>query len=134
VAQITGPNYNSDLGAYKLGYNAGLTFGVPFNTGNMFFIAPELLYNRKDYEIESSRTSGLASGMSKVAYEQQRGLHYLNGPIPAKCMIKGLILEIDPQVSDLFGSKTKQQTTTKYAKGDKVQGRRQQRFSRLHRH
>lgn len=119
VSQITGPNYSSDLGDYKLGYNAGLTFGVPFNTGNTFFIAPELLYNRKGYEIQSTQTSGLAAGVSKVEYEQQRVLHYLDVPILARFKVKGLILEIGPQVSYLFGSKTKQQTTTKYTNGDK---------------
>ncbi|WP_046246166.1 porin family protein [Hymenobacter terrenus] len=119
VSQITGPNYNTDLGSYKLGYNAGISFSVPLSSDGFFSIAPELLYNRKGYEIESTQTNNLAAGVSKVEFEQQRVLHYLDVPILARINAGGLFFELGPQVSYLFGSKNKQQTTTKFTNGDK---------------
>jgi hypothetical protein len=50
-----------------------------------------------------------------VEQEQQRVLHYLDVPILAKINAGGLFFELGPQVSYLFGSKTKSQTTVKYA-------------------
>lgn len=119
VSQITGPNFSTDLGAYKLGYNAGIGTSFPITSDGFVSIAPELLYNRKGYEIKSKQTSGLASGVSSVTFEQQRVLHYLDVPILAKINAGGLFFELGPQVSYLFGSKTKQQTTTKYTAGGK---------------
>ncbi|TGE26204.1 porin family protein [Hymenobacter metallicola] len=119
VTQITGSNYNSEIGSYKLGYNAGLSFSLPVSSDGFFSIAPELLYNRKGYEIQSTQKSGLPAGVAKVETEQQRVLHYLDVPVLAKINAGGLFFELGPQVSYLFGSKVKQQTTTKYTNGDK---------------
>ena len=123
VSQITGPNFSSDLGDYKLGYNAGISASLPISSDGFFSLAPELLYNRKGYEIKSKQSSGLPSGVSSLEFEQQRVLHYLDVPILAKINAGGLFFELGPQVSYLFGSKNKQQTTTKYSSGakDKVE-------------
>jgi hypothetical protein len=119
VSQITGPNFNSDLGSYKLGYNVGIGTSFPISSDGFFSIAPELLYNRKGYEIESKQTANLPAGTSSVEFEQQRVLHYLDVPILAKINAGGLFFELGPQVSYLFGSKNKQQTTTKFTNGGK---------------
>ncbi|ALW83949.1 hypothetical protein AUC43_01840 [Hymenobacter sedentarius] len=119
VSQITGPNFSSDLGDYKLGYNAGITANVPISSDGFFSLQPELLYNRKGYEIKSKQTSNLPSGVSSFEFEQQRVLHYLDVPILARINAGGLFFELGPQVSYLFGSKNKQQTTTKYSNGTK---------------
>lgn len=119
VNQITGPNYDSDLDAFKLGYNAGISASFPISSDGFLSIAPELLYNRKGYEVTSTQTGGLPAGVSKVELEQQRVLHYLDVPILAKVNAGGLFFELGPQVSYLFGSKVKQQTTTKFTNGEK---------------
>lgn len=119
VSQLTGPNFNSELGSYKLGYNVGVGTSFPISSDGFFSIAPELLYNRKGYEINSSQKSGLSSPVTEVELEQKRVLHYLDLPILAKINAGGLFFELGPQVSYLFGSKTEQQTTTKYNNGTK---------------
>ncbi|MBG8553351.1 porin family protein [Hymenobacter guriensis] len=119
VKQFTGSGYDTSLGSYKLGYNAGLTFNLPVTSDGFFSIAPELLYNRKGYEITSDQKNGLPSGVSKYEIEQQRVLHYLDLPIMARINADGFFFEAGPQVSYLFGSRTKTQTTTKYTNGDK---------------
>ena len=119
VSQITGPNFNSELGSYKLGYNVGIGTSFPISSDGFFSIAPELLYNRKGYEVTSEQKSGLSSPVTKIEIEQQRVLHYLDLPILAKINAGGLFFELGPQVSYLFGSKVKQQTTTKYSNGTK---------------
>ncbi|MBF9236463.1 PorT family protein [Hymenobacter sp. BT683] len=119
VSRITGPNFDSDLGSYKLGYNVGVGTSFPISSDGFFSIAPELLYNRKGYEISSTRTTGLPTGVTSIESEQQRVLHYLDLPILAKINAGGLFFELGPQVSYLFGSKNKQQTTTKFSNGDK---------------
>ncbi|RSK49274.1 porin family protein [Hymenobacter rigui] len=119
VSQITGPGYSTDLGDYKLGYNVGVSTSIPLSSDGFFSFAPELLYNRKGYEIKSMQTSGLAAGVKSVEIEQQRVLHYLDVPLLAKINAGGLFFELGPQVSYLFGSKNKSQTTTKYNDGTK---------------
>ncbi|WP_426058863.1 porin family protein [Hymenobacter sp. B1770] len=119
VSQLAGPNFDSSLGSYKLGYNVGVGTSFPISSDGFFSIAPELIYNRKGYEIESKQKSGLPAGTASVEFEQQRVLHYLDVPILAKINAGGLFFELGPQVSYLFGSKTKQQTTTKYNNGGK---------------
>ncbi|UOQ73862.1 porin family protein [Hymenobacter cellulosilyticus] len=123
VSQITGAGYNSELGSYKVGYNAGISASIPLSSDGFFSFAPELLYNRKGYEIETQSTDGatLAAypGATKVEQEQQRVLHYLDVPLLAKINAGGLFFELGPQVSYLFGSKTKSQTTIKYQDGTK---------------
>jgi hypothetical protein len=61
----------------------------------------------------------VGGNISKIEFEQQRVLHYLDVPILAKINAGGLFFELGPQVSYLFGSKNKQQTTTKYSDGTK---------------
>lgn len=119
VNLITGPNYSTDLGDYKLGYNAGVGAIIPLSSDGFFSFAPEVLYNRKGYEVKSERSTGLGAGISKIELEQQRVLHYVDVPLLARINADGLFFELGPQVSYLFGSKNKQQTTTKYANGDK---------------
>ncbi|MBD2768733.1 PorT family protein [Hymenobacter sp. BT664] len=121
VSQITGPNYDTSLDSYKLGYNAGVGLSIPLSADGVFAFAPELLYNRKGYQIESKQTSGLASGVESVKSKQTRVLHYLDVPLLAKMNVGGLFFELGPQVSYLFGSKTKRETTTKYLNGDKTE-------------
>lgn len=119
VSQITGANYSTDLGDYKLGYNAGVGVSIPLSSDGFFSFAPELLYNRKGYEIQTKQTTNLAANVKSVEQEQQRVLHYLDVPLLAKINAGGLFFELGPQVSYLFGSKNKSQTTTKYTNGDK---------------
>ncbi|WP_375416047.1 porin family protein [uncultured Hymenobacter sp.] len=121
VKQFTGANYSTDLGDYKLGYNAGVGIQIPVSSDGFFVIAPELLYNRKGYEITSDRNTGFAAGsnISSIEIEQQRVLHYVDLPILARINAGGLFFELGPQVSYLFGSKNKSQTTTKFSNGDK---------------
>ncbi|QIL76915.1 MULTISPECIES: porin family protein [Hymenobacter] len=118
VEQITGANYSSDFGDYKVGYNAGVSLSIPLSSDGFFSFAPELLYNRKGYEI-SSTLKNPSAGISKLEVEQSRVLHYLDVPLLAKINAGGLFFELGPQVSYLFGSKNKSQTTTKYTNGDK---------------
>jgi Outer membrane protein beta-barrel domain len=122
---LTGNNYSTDIGDYKLGYNAGVGVMVPLSSDGFFSFAPELLYNRKGYEISSTQKSGFSStNIKSVEQEQQRVLHYLDVPLLARINAGGLFFELGPQVSYLFGSKTKSQTTTKYNDGttkDKVE-------------
>jgi Outer membrane protein beta-barrel domain len=119
VQNITGTNYSSDFGDYKMGYNAGLAFQLPISSDGFFAIAPEVLYNRKGYETSSTQKSALPAGVSKMEMEQQRVLHYIDVPVLARINAGGLFFEAGPQVSYLFGSKNKSQTTTKYTNGDK---------------
>ncbi len=120
VNQITGANYSTDLGDYKLGYNAGIGASIPLTSDGFLSFAPELLYNRKGYEIKSKQTSGFSSpNIKSVEDEQQRVLHYLDVPLLARINAGGLFFELGPQVSYLFGSKNKQQTTIKYSDGTK---------------
>jgi len=119
VSQFTGPNYSSDLGDYKLGYNAGVSLNIPLSSDGFFSIAPELLYNRKGYEIKSTQKLNLPANVSKIESEQQRVLHYVDLPILARINAGGLFFELGPQVSYLFGSRVKNQTTTKYTDGTK---------------
>lgn len=119
VSQITGANYSTDLGDYKLGYNAGVGVSIPLSSDGFFSFAPELLYNRKGYEISTTQKTNLATNVKSVEQEQQRVLHYLDVPLLAKINAGGLFFELGPQVSYLFGSKNKSQTTTKYTNGDK---------------
>ncbi|GAA3952678.1 porin family protein [Hymenobacter algoricola] len=119
VQQITGANYSTDLGDYKLGYNAGVAVTIPLTDDGFFSFAPELLYNRKGYEIQTTQTSNLAANIKSVEQEQQRVLHYFDVPLLAKINAGGLFFELGPQVSYLFGSKNKSQTTTKYTNGEK---------------
>lgn len=109
VSQITGPGFNSELGSYKLGYNVGIGTSFPISSDGFLAIAPELIYNRKGYEISSTRTVG---GV-ETELEQQRVLHYLDLPILARINAGGLFFEAGPQVSYLFGSKVKQQKTVR---------------------
>jgi hypothetical protein len=120
VEQITGPGYNAELGSYKLGYNAGISTSFPITDDGFFSFAPELLYNRKGYEISSTRTTGLTAPVAKIETEQQRVLHYLDVPLLAKINADGLFFEFGPQVSYLFGSRTKTQYTEKRADGTKI--------------
>lgn len=125
VNQLTGPNYSTDLGDYKLGYNAGVGVIIPLSSDGFFAFAPELLYNRKGYEITSNQTTGFnpstinGKTVSKIETEQQRVLHYLDVPLLARINAGGLFFELGPQVSYLFGSKNKNQVTTKYTDGTK---------------
>ncbi|SNS02847.1 porin family protein [Hymenobacter mucosus] len=123
VSQITGPNYSTDLGDYKLGYNGGISLTIPLSSDGFFSFSPELLYNRKGYEIQSKQTGNLGTENGKTVesreIEQKRVLHYLDVPLLAKINAGGLFFELGPQVSYLFGSKNKQQTTTKYTDGTK---------------
>ena len=119
VSQITGANYSTDLGDYKLGYNAGVGVIIPLSSDGFFSFAPELLYNRKGYEIQTKQTTNLAANVKSVEQEQQRVLHYLDVPLLARINAGGLFFELGPQVSYLFGSKNKSQTTTKFTNGDK---------------
>ena len=57
---------------------------------------------------------------NEIEVEQQRVLHYLDLPILTRINAGGLFFELGPQVSYLFGSKVKQQTTTKDASGNKT--------------
>lgn len=116
ASQIAGPGFNNDLGSFKLGYNAGIGTSIPLSSDGFFSIAPELLYNRKGYEVSSTRMAGT----TEIEVEQQRVLHYLDLPILAKINAGGLFFELGPQVSYLFGSKVKQQITTKDANGNKT--------------
>lgn len=119
VQQITGMGYSADFGDYKLGYNAGVSLSIPVTSDGFFSFAPELLYNRKGYEITSKSTGTQAGNIDKIEIEQQRVLHYLDVPLLAKINAGGLFFELGPQVSYLFGSKNKNQTTTKYRDGTK---------------
>ena len=116
ASQIAGPAFDNNLGSFKLGYNAGIGTSFPISSDGFFSIAPELLYNRKGYEVKSKQMAGT----SEIEVEQQRVLHYLDLPILAKINAGGLYFELGPQVSYLFGSKVKQQTTTKNANGTKT--------------
>lgn len=118
VTQLTGTGYSSELGDYKFGYNAGISASIPITDDGFFSFAPELLYNRKGYEITSTQKN-VTGNIAKVETEQQRVLHYLDVPLLAKINAGGLFFELGPQVSYLFGSKVKQQTTTKYTDGTK---------------
>jgi outer membrane protein TolC len=118
VEQITGAGYSGDFGDYKFGYNAGVSLSIPVSSDGFFSFAPELLYNRKGYEITSTQKNP-GAGIAKLEVEQQRVLHYLDVPLLAKINAGGLFFELGPQVSYLFGSKNKSQTTTKYTNGDK---------------
>jgi hypothetical protein len=119
VNLLTGSNYSTDLGDYKLGYNGGISATIPLSSDGFFSFSPELLYNRKGYEIQTQQKSGLPAGVSSVEQEQQRVLHYVDVPLLAKINAGGLFFELGPQVSYLFGSKNKSQTTTKYNNGTK---------------
>lgn len=119
VKQITGANHSTDLGDYKLGYNAGIGASIPLTSDGFLSFAPEILYNRKGYEINSTQTTGLPANIKSVEDEQQRVLHYIDVPLLAKINAGGLFFELGPQVSYLFGSKNKQQTTIKYSDGTK---------------
>lgn len=119
VQQITGPTYSGQFGDYKLGYNGGLSFGIPLSADGFFSFAPELLYNRKGYEIVTSPTATPGAGIEKIEVEQQRVLHYLDVPLLAKINAGGLFFELGPQVSYLFGSRNKSQETIKYNNGEK---------------
>ncbi|UYZ61759.1 porin family protein [Hymenobacter weizhouensis] len=119
VERITGPNYEAELGSYKLGYNVGVGVTIPLSSDGFFSLAPELLYNRKGYEIQSEQRTNLPAGVSQIEIEQQRVLHYLDLPILAKINAGGLFFELGPQASFLFGSRNKQQTTTKFTNGEK---------------
>ncbi|NVO31403.1 porin family protein [Hymenobacter lapidiphilus] len=125
VSQITGANYSADLGDYKLGYNAGIGASIPISSDGFFSFAPELLYNRKGYELTSTQSSGFNPGtvngktIDKQETEQQRVLHYLDVPLLARINAGGVFFELGPQVSYLFGSKVKNQVTTKYTDGSK---------------
>ena len=121
ASRIVGPNYSNDLADYKLGYNAGVSLSIPLSSDGFFSLAPELLYNRKGFEVQTEQTSGFGAGsnIQKIEVEQQRVLHYADLPILAKINAGGLFFELGPQASFLFGSKTKQQTTTKYTDGTK---------------
>lgn len=116
VTQLTGTGYSSELGDYKTGYNAGISASIPLTDDGFFSFAPEVLYNRKGYEISSTQKV-VTGNIAKVETEQQRVLHYLDVPLLAKINAGGLFFELGPQVSYLFGSKVKQQTTTKYNDG-----------------
>jgi hypothetical protein len=124
VSQITGPGYSTDLGDYKLGYNVGVSTSIPLSSDGFLSFAPELLYNRKGYEINGKQSGNLGMENGKTIesreIEQQRVLHYLDVPLLAKINAGGLFFELGPQVSYLFGSKNKQQITTKYTDGTKV--------------
>ena len=119
VSQFTGSGYSTSIGDYKLGYNAGISLTIPLSSDGFFSVAPELLYNRKGYEIKSDQKTGLPANVSKIESEQQRVLHYIDLPILAKINAGGLFFELGPQVSYLFGSRVKNQTTTKYTDGTK---------------
>ncbi|GAA4377846.1 porin family protein [Hymenobacter koreensis] len=123
VEQITGPGYSTKLGSYKLGYNAGLAATIPVSSDGFFSIQPELLYNRKGYQTESDSKAipaGASPGTTKVEYETERVLHYIDVPVLAKINAGGLFFELGPQFSYLFGSKTESQYTEKRADGTKI--------------
>ncbi|HEX8660183.1 MAG TPA: porin family protein [Hymenobacter sp.] len=119
ASQIVGPNYDASLDSYKLGYNAGVSLSIPLSSDGFVAFAPELLYNRKGYQITSKQTSNLATGVESVKNKQSRVLHYIDVPLLAKINAGGLFFELGPQVSYLFGSKNKQETTTKFLNGGK---------------
>lgn len=119
VERIAGPNYSKDLGDYKLGYNAGVSVIIPLSSDGFFSFAPELLYNRKGYETQTTQTTGFSAadvtaGVKSIELEQQRVLHYLDVPLLARINAGGLFFELGPQASFLFGSKNKSQQTTKF--------------------
>ncbi|WP_400192353.1 porin family protein [Hymenobacter sp. B81] len=122
VSQIAGSGYETSLGKYKIGYNVGLAATLPISSDGFFSIQPELLYNRKGYQLETdskSTNTTLPAGVSKIEQEQERVLHYIDVPVLAKINAGGLFFELGPQFSYLFGSKNKSQTTTKYNNGGK---------------
>ncbi|KAA9331610.1 PorT family protein [Hymenobacter busanensis] len=122
VEQIAGSGYETSLGKYKIGYNVGVAATLPISSDGFFAIQPEILYNRKGYQIETdskSTNTNLGTGVSKVEQEQERVLHYIDVPVLARINAGGLFFELGPQFSYLFGSKVKSQTTTKYSNGTK---------------
>ena len=119
VQQITGPNYDTDLDDRKLGFNAGLAFTIPVSSDGFFAFAPEVLVNRKGYQIQAKQKSNLPSGVNKREVDTKRVLTYIEVPLLAKVNVGGLFFELGPQVGYLARSSRDTETTTKYSDGRK---------------
>lgn len=117
VQQLTGPNYETDLSDRKLGFNAGLAFTIPVSSDGFFSFAPEILVNRKGYQIQQKQKSNLPSGVEKLEIDTKRDLTYIDVPLLAKINAGGLFFELGPQVGYLARSSQETQTTTKRTGG-----------------
>ena len=67
----------------------GLAFQLPISSDGFFSIAPELLYNRKGYEIQSQSTTNLPAGVAKIEQEQQHRLR--EGRAPLRIIVLNLV-------------------------------------------
>ncbi|AII52462.1 porin family protein [Hymenobacter sp. APR13] len=118
VQQITGPTYDTDLSDRLLGFNAGLAFTIPLSSDGFFSFAPEVLVNRKGYQIEQ-KFKNPTGAISSLEIETKRKLTYIDVPLLAKINAGGLFFELGPQVGYLARSSQDTETTTKFSDGRK---------------
>ncbi|WP_303309647.1 porin family protein [Hymenobacter sp. BT730] len=123
VEQIAGPNYNTSQDQRKLGFNVGAAVQIPVSSDGFFSVQPEVLLNRKGYQLETEQKSGLASGVEKFSFEQTRVLTYIDVLVLGKINAGGLFFELGPQFGYLARSSSDTETTTKFTNGqaDKVE-------------
>ncbi|MHA6249820.1 porin family protein [Pontibacter sp. CAU 1760] len=87
----------------KLGFHAGLTFGIPV-VPDFFFIQPELLYSNKGFKYEDSQvTTPIGSGTR----EGEMNYNYIDLPVLAKIKAGPIYFEAGPQASYLLSVKNK---------------------------
>jgi hypothetical protein len=119
VEQIAGPNYNTSQDQRKLGFNAGLFLQIPVSSDGSFSVQPEVLLNRRGYQLKTEQKSGLAEGVDKYSFEQTRVLTYIDVLVLGKINTGGLFFELGPQFGYLARSSSDTETTTKYNNGQK---------------
>ncbi|OON70525.1 hypothetical protein B0919_00400 [Hymenobacter sp. CRA2] len=122
VKNIASSQYTSSRARGVVGYSAGLTFSIPVGGGGWFAVAPEVLYTRRGYHVNSpsnSTITTLPSGSRGIEYQTKRYLHYFDLPILAHLKTGNFFFELGPQISWLQGAKASSDVAlTATANGD----------------
>ncbi len=87
----------------KLGFHAGLTYGIPV-VENFFFVQPELLYSNKGFKYQDSEIS---STLGTIKREGEMNYNYLDLPVMARIKAGPIYFEAGPQASYLLSVNNK---------------------------
>lgn len=114
-SNLSGDLRDEDRFENKLGFHAGLTFGIPV-IENFFYIQPELLYSQKGFKNNEDEFQSDALNID-IRREGKVNYNYLDLPVLAKIKAGPIYFEAGPQASYLLSANN----TTKTYYNDELQ-------------
>lgn len=112
-SNLDGDLRDEDRFENKLGFHAGLTFGIPV-IENFFYIQPELLYSQKGFK--NNENEFLLNALN-IRREGKVNYNYLDLPVLAKIKAGPVYFEAGPQASYMLSANN----TTKTYYDDELQ-------------